>query len=334
LIPDLALVNCLKKATWDLSIGKGMPGAVTYWKDDRKYVDYLRFGDDNCIEPLILHRSFYSLRKPYLEISEEFRTFHNLFHDLKSNHFYKFDESGNEILVAVIKENSVQIRLLEIRQFIAVREMHLALYFDSTEWSEYSLDLLVLTKDEELEIQNTTNCYVLNFGRGGLSRHDESFSRLLGKRIVQPLPKEKSGFEGFEERSLKYVDFIIGIDPDGDEIIYTSEEAKLSNNFGANPSAPHYLTPVFFRKTVLDKYYQQTSKYSLEAGMLQCKGLWSMRLDNYGDSDYIAAWLGDLGLYLPYEEALHWRAHNIPPAKISETFFQLLKMKKTLAHFL
>lgn len=323
LVPTSVVADCLKDFSWDLSSGDGMPGAMTHCKDGIEHTDYRRFGDDDGIEPLVLSRSFDGVREPYLEISEEFRTFHNFYHDVKTNRFFKFNESGNDILVASIEDDRVQIRLLEIRQFMAVREMHLALFFDSNETSKYTLKVLRLSKDEELEFRNDASAYALSFGGDGLSsEHRKSFSRLFGKRFVPPLPKEKSGFWGFEDKTpKKYVEFIIGIDADGNEIIHTSEEAKLNNYFGANPGEPNYLTPVCFRKTVLDKYYQQPGKYSVEAGNLRCAGLWNIRIDNHLD-DHVVAWLGDLGRDIPHQEALHWRSHNIPPAKMSETFFR------------
>ena len=148
-------------------------------------------------------------------------------------------------------------------------------------------------------------------------------SRLLGNRLVEPLPKSKSGFSGFaEEPKEKHVEFIIDVDENGDEVIYTSDSDALANHFGVNPHAPNYLTPVHFRKQVLDKYYQQPSKYSVEDSLLHCGRLWVMAIDNQHD-DKVCAWLGDLGRDLPYQERLHWRAHNIPPSgSMSETFYK------------
>ena len=322
LVPDTEVANCLTKLSWDFSIGDGTPGAMQYYEDGESHTEYLRFGDDDGIEPLVLHRSFHGVREPYLELCEEFRTFHNLYHDTKNNRFYRFDDSGNEILVASIEQDLVNVRLLEIRQFLAVRAMHLAIYFDSVQKSDITLEKLGLTEREELGVHDADSSYALNFGDYRSFSAHESFSRLFGKRFVPPLPKEKSGCWGFEEELTKtFVDYIIGVDAGGNEILHTSDESKLSNYFGANPGEPHYLTPVFFRKTVLDKYYQQSGKYSIEAGNLSCAGLWSIRMDNHQD-DVVSAWLGDLGRDLPHQEALHWRSHNIPPAKMSETFFR------------
>ncbi len=96
-----------------------------------------------------------------------------------------------------------------------------------------------------------------------------------------------------EEENRKYIDFIIGINDDGEEIIHTSNPDELADYFGANPVAPHYLTAVHFRKEVLDKYYQQPSKYSVEDSHLRCGALWGMQMDNH-HSDKVCAWLGGI----------------------------------------
>lgn len=132
-----------------------------------------------------------------------------------------------------------------------------------------------------------------------------------------------------EEKPKKHVDFIIGVDEDGNEVSYTSNPDELANYFGANPEAPNYLTAVSFRKEVLDKYYQQPGKYKVSDGMLGCGYLWSMYLDNHHD-DKVCAWLGDLGRDLPYEDQLHWRSHNIAsPDGVSETYHR----RQMLAQF-
>ena len=70
---------------------------------------YLRYGVDNGVEPLIFDRNFHRLRDDYREISEEFRLFHDLYHERKTGQYIKIDEDGNEEIVAVIEPNHVQI---------------------------------------------------------------------------------------------------------------------------------------------------------------------------------------------------------------------------------
>ena len=322
LVPNAKLEESLSDLCWDLCHGDGLPGACQYSGENGKdSVAYLRFGDRHA-EPLVIDRVFHGMRPDYVEISEEFRFFHRLYHDRKTNQFIKINDDGTEHLVAVIEPGLVKIRLKEIRQFLAIKEVHLAILFDCREHSSLTLAELGL-KEEGARQRDGLCCWALNYGDLGDIGSSRAFSRLLGKRFIPPLPKEKSGFWGFAgEEPKKCVDFIIGVDQNGNEILHASDEGQLSNYFGANPGRPNYLTPVHFRKSVLDKYYQQPGKYSVEDGYLRCGGLWGMTMDNHHE-DQVVAWLGDLGRDLPYEEQLHWRSNNIlPQGSISQTFYR------------
>ena len=106
-----------------------------------------------------------------------------------------------------------------------------------------------------------------------------------------------------------YEDFIIGIDDNGDESVHTCNPGLLADFFGSNPDAPNYLTSVSFEKSVLDRYYQQPSKYEVSSGLLRCGSSWGISIDNHHDGK-VCAWLGDLGRDLPYKEQKHWKVHN------------------------
>lgn len=328
-VPNSEVDQALLTPTWDLSHGDGAPGSVIFHRDGEKQVQYFRFGDDRGIEPLVIERAFHGMREDYIEISEEFRLFHRLYHDRKTDQYLKFDDDGNETVVVIAEKDRIRIRVKEIRQFLAIRDMHLSVQFDCRERSSYSLEELGLEESGH-DKQEGLACWGLHYGDfRGIIEH-RAFSRLLGKRLVEPLPKSKSGFWGFaEEADKKYVDFIINVDENGDEETHAPNPDALANYFGANPEAPNYLTPVHFRKQVLDKYYQQPSKYSVEDSMLWCGTLWSLQIDNH-HHDKVCAWLGDLGRDLPYQEQLHWRAYNIPPqGGVSETYFK----RQILAQF-
>jgi hypothetical protein len=94
LIPISKKESCLGNLSWDLTHGHGMPGSVEYYTGGDRKVEYLRFGDDTGIEPLIIDRKFHGMREDYVEISEEFRFFHNLYHDQKHNRYYKYDSDA------------------------------------------------------------------------------------------------------------------------------------------------------------------------------------------------------------------------------------------------
>ena len=87
LIPSAHLEMALSTVTWNLRIGGGMPGAYEYSDGEKQKVVYFRYGDENGIEPLAIKREFLGMQADYWEISEEFRLFHNLYHDSKKNEY-------------------------------------------------------------------------------------------------------------------------------------------------------------------------------------------------------------------------------------------------------
>ena len=111
----------------------------------------------------------------------------------------------------------------------------------------------------------------------------------------------------------------------GKKITFTCNELKLANLFGKNPEAPNFMTRVFFKKDVLDKYYGKPSKYIVQDGYLfyvKDNGIneWGVPLDNNAD-DCVMVYLGDLAK-LPNEEQKHWKLHNIIKGKNSLVAFR------------
>lgn len=316
LIPSCKFEQVLLDSRWDLHDGDGQPGTVKYYENGGIRVEYLRFGREDGIEPLVIDRSFHGIRDDYLEICEEFRLFHNLFQ--KKNEYIKIDDSGGEQLVAVVEPNRVKIRLKEIRQFLALKEMRLSIQFNYQEFSAYTLKELRMEEGQSYT-RGELSCWRLICRKWPGIAEGQTFSGLIGKRLIPPFPKSKSGLRGFQKKSDRYEEFIIGIDDNGDEIVHTCNPDTLANYFGANPGAPNYLTSVSFRKTVLDKYYQHPGKFKVTSGYLGCGYLWGVPIDNDHD-DKVVVWLGDLGR-LPHQEQLYWKAHNFAsPTGVSESY--------------
>lgn len=323
LLEARAVKKALKKDTWDLRIGDGLPGFSRSWQGGRETATYHRFGTEG-VRPLVIYRDFHGAWPSYLELCEEFRHFHNLAEDHQRQILLDFDESGYEVEVARITERQVEVNWRYLLQFLAATQLYLAIYFESIRYSLIPLQD-VSEESRRLEYRDEKSRYSRYIMECDFQRGYCTFSRLLGKVIIAPPPIEKCGKWPFEERETgPEVSFIIGIGPDGELKEFTSNPDKLSNYFGANPGAPHYLTPVYFRKEVLQKYYAEPERYAVEDGYLRCLGLWAMQIDNNYPS-YIIAFLGDLGRDLPYCERLHWRAFNVPPpadASISKTCYR------------
>ena len=309
LVPNDIVDKIMSSNTWNFNYNNGYP----YFYEDNGKIEYFRYGDNQGIEPLVVTRNFYDVKKEYIEISQEFILFHNLYYESKENKYYKLVD-GNEYLIIDIQKDEIKIRLKEIKEFLFAKNMYLVLQFDMREHSLNTLEELELSEKEFYKDNLLT--YTLNYGDFGGFSPNNAFSRLLGKKLVVPFENQS------RKKKDKFVEYIITIDDNGNEIVFTSNPDELSNEFSPQKDIPKYLTPIFFKKEVLDKYYNQPSKYSIDASILSCGSLWSMQIDNHQD-DIVCVWLGDLGRSLSYEEQLYWRSFNIPPSgSISETYYK------------
>lgn len=315
LIPNNKIEQSLSNHSWDFNIGHGLPGFCFYFENGKEIGNYYRYSGDG-IEPLVIWRSFHGMKEVYLEVSEEFRHYFNLYEDKKNNKFIKIDDNGDDEDVILVSENKIQIKLRLLKEFLAVKKMHLALFFSLDRFSEKTIQELGFQEHSE---EKKGDNFIYSIGVRNvdflINKNKKSQGWLLGKKLIP-------GLKDFEpklfDREEKFVEFVIGVDDNGEEITYTCEEDKLANYFGKNKGCPNFLTPVIFRKDVLTKYYSQPEKYSVSDGYLSCGGMWSLHLDN-NQPDYVMVFLGDLG-HLSYKEQIYWKGFNIATkGKMSHT---------------
>ncbi|MGH2703415.1 MAG: hypothetical protein ACRDJ2_16800 [Actinomycetota bacterium] len=322
LLDNEAAARALERDSWDLSIGDGGPGFSKSWPDGEETITYHPFGMDEGVRPLVLHRSFHGAFPPYCELDLEFRLYHNLAEEKTSGRLVTFDASGREIEVVRVSPSEVVANLKHLRQFQAGTQLHLAFFIDSVRYSNLRLE--DVPKDQQERDESTERSrWTFHVSKSDFVSERKTFSRLLGKVILPPAPREKAGIWPYEpDEDAKEVTFIIGADEDGEAVEHTSDPDSLANYFGANPEAPHYLTPVYFRREVLAKYYAEPDRYNVRDGYLSCLGLWGCQIDN-NHPTHVVVFLGDLGRDLPYEERLHWKQFNVPPGGgVSETNFR------------
>jgi len=313
--------------------------AVDISKVDKalKSDNLLNFPDDEGFEPLIHPRGFTGCRDRYLELSEEFRLDYNLYEDYKSprkKDYLYINRNGDEEIVAKIEENKALIRLDFLKDYISARNKHFLVYFRFDKYSEKTIQELgmdeicavlsgsgsnnrtILKLEDEIveKYIKSGKCFYSHSIRN--IHRVKSHSWLKGRTLIKKNDNYKSNddlspYERMDEYRDKYVDFILGYDDGGKKKLFTCNERKLSNSFGENPDAPPYITPVFFRRDVLKKYYNEPSKYDVMSTQIECKRAWSLKLDN-DRKDYVIVLLGHLGM-LHYKEQLYWKSFNIPP---------------------
>lgn len=319
LLDEDAAAGAIGHDSWDLRIGDGKPGFSQSWPDGKEVTTYHRFGSGDGVRPLVLYRSFHGAFPQYEEVDEEFRLYHNLAEDKTRGLLLSFDASGREIEVVRVMPHKVLARLKHLRQFQAGTGLHLAIYIESVRYSQIALAHIPANERKRVEIDGMVR-WRRNIAEPDFRKEYETFSRLLCKVLLAPPGRDKAGVWPFKDADdQRAVAFIVGVDEDGNELEHTSDPGVLDNYFGANPGAPHYLTPVYFRREVLTKYFAEPERYSVSDGQLTCLSLWSCQIDNDLDS-HVVVFLGDLGRDLPYDERLHWRQFNVPPeGGVSET---------------
>jgi hypothetical protein len=319
LVPNDKVSEALTTTDWELSYGDGMPGCSVTGYGEKEIVNYDRYGVGNNIEPLIIVRDFHGIKESYVEVSEEFRYYHNLFEDRDNGVFIKIKDNGDDEEIVTIDNETVRIQVKAIRQFLALKAMSLAVYFTIDRHTVESLQMLGI---DEVSINegNSEFKYYFLIRNWRFSGKYKTHSRLMGKRIIPGYSINNSGIWPYAE-NRQYIDFITGMDEQGEMLTYTSNPDELANYFGANPHAPHFLTAIAFNREVLRKYLGQPEKYSVEDGYLRCGGLWGVPIDN-NHQEVLSVFLGDLGR-LPYEEQIYWRSFNLASeGKISEVNFK------------
>ncbi|ASL00629.1 hypothetical protein [Xanthomonas citri] len=303
--------SAMAESSWDLMLGGGGPGFVTSWAEGEKVTEYYRQESDS-FKRLVIYRDFHGRKESYVELLEEFRLLHNLYLESATGKYYSFDDAGDEVTVAIVSSDEVRIRRSYVRGFMAAIQFNLLLYFERT---EHFQDALVLTDEHRSPTMTWTR-----YSGDSYSDGYRTFVRVLGKKLIRCEQVERCGIWPFE-RPKQYQDFLVGGDVDA-PIGNTCDPARLSNYFGANPGAPHYLTPVFFKKEVMQKYYR-SSDYEVSDGHLSRHGVWSLRFDNNSQS-HVSVFLGDLGRDLPESEQVYWKSYNVFPdgRSISRTNYE------------
>jgi hypothetical protein len=311
LISNDKVPEVLQNYRWDLRLDGGRPGFVTYYIQGEPITKYQRYPDEG-IEPLVYWRTFSGRKDSFVEISEEFRLYFNLFEIKKSDEekvFIYTNDDGDEDEVIRIEKDEVFVKLKYIKEYLAAKQSHLAIYFELMRFSEQTLE--DIGQKEINEIKKGDDYIYSLCVRNLILGNTKSLGSLLGKKLISGQKDFNPIF--WKSKNDKFEEFIIGVDDEGKEITYSCNIDYQSK--------PGFLTPVFFKREVLKKYYDNPDRYTVEDGYIRREGFWTLRVMN-NHRDHVVVWLGDLKS-LPYKEQTHWRAFNITPSerKISHTDF-------------
>jgi len=270
-------------------------------------------------EPFIFYRTFERPHPPEIEVVQNFVNFYKLYFVENESTYKALDNKREEHnVIQIIKEENhleIKVNTRYLRNYLAAREMILIRNHDHRRFSEETIDSL-----EGEELCEFLYAESLNYNFSGWAKNHKTFtemnsmSRLLGKDIIKPYDKIYHSLiwfsDSFWETITQFCTSIIGIDDNGENIEETCNEDELSNYY-TDKGKPHFLTPVFFNRKVLKKYYDSPSKYSVGARSVSCLNYWVLPTDE-NEKGVIYVWLGDLGR-IPFKEQQHWKQFNILP---------------------
>ena len=272
-------------------------------------------------EPFVFRRHFNNYIDDRFELSSHFLLYYNCFWVKEKSEYQAINDMGEiSTVVKYVKKENLEKILVDahtLKDYLAVKGACLGRFHDHKKRSKHEISDFL---DEEMKtyILSDNESYLELDLRIDIQYNDiKSTSRLLGKDIVKPYDTPQTHEWSTELDSKEYLDFIIGRDEKGKEVKETSNPNLLSNYF-VDKGKPHYLTPVFFKKELLQKYYSEPSKYTVSEQSIEYLSVWRIEID-VTKENLLQAYLGDVGRDLPYNEQLHWKQFNVvPKGKISE----------------
>jgi len=271
---------------------------------------YATYSDDGY-EPFIFERSFNfnGDGERYVDISEDFILYYNLYEQIESKQNRKYffiNEVGDLDEVIKVEPNKIQVKLRFLNEYIAVRKVHFALCFDFTRLANNVFPTNEIKFcNKNYRDSNFFYNHLIRIGRG----QGQLQSWIHGKKIIKFDPTIKSYLFAYQSR--KYESFITGFDEKGNE---EYQDCSDSND--------KCFILTYFKKEVLDKYYNEPEKYKVD-GFRVCSKFFSLKIDN-NNENYVAVFLVELG-GLPHNEQLHWKQYNIEPQNgMSYTYYQTM----------
>ena len=312
-MPHSRRVEMLTRPEWEMRPYDGRPAFID---DERGTCRYARYGRTDNAKPVVVLLSHDGVLPAMLpQVLEEFRHFHNLWEDAAGGIHKKLHADGLAEEVCRVTQQHVQIRTAYLRRFQAATQLCLVRFVDSiinTPNHQHLTPADVAPLDQTARTENHVWRRDIRLD----IRPGEVSSRVLAKTIAEPPPRDQCGAWPWDRPTAagaSHLNFVVDETPTGDPIEHTCDPEALASDFGVSPDLPlGRLTPVFFEKSVLQRYYSDPQKYRVDDNSVSCGALWSLRIDN-NQPEHVVVLLYELGVGLPEREQHHWKAHNIVP---------------------
>ncbi|MFA6667610.1 MAG: hypothetical protein WCS51_04610 [Bacilli bacterium] len=301
-------------SNWVIQNGsEGKPSIITSFKDGKYKTTYQTYSDKG-IEPFIFWKyfTFGEGNDSYIDISEEFILYFKLYEkaeDKQNRKYFFIDDLGDLDEVIKVEPKQIKVKLKYIKEYISVRKMFFSICYDFTRLSKANLsDIDVKPLDKDFSTESYFYNHLIRPLNLGDNKNTQSW--IHGKAIINYDKNKTNGYH-FDYENQTYEKFITGYDNDGNEVL---QDCSKKND--------KYFILTYFKKEVLNKYYNEPTKYEVDGWSVKSK-FFSLKIDN-NIYDYIAVFLIELRM-LPYKEQLHWKQYNIAPQKgISNTYYKTM----------
>lgn len=308
LVNDNVAAKSMTYDTWDINHSEG--GPLINEQLDGTFISYSRYSNDE-VEPIVMYLENEGRWAEEAFLAEEFVMYFKLHKEAKGKKeyvYYQVDECGDDVEVARVAGMNLEVKLKYVKEYIAVKKLNLLVFTDEVINDTRSINELggnkipwTIIKDSDLIFS-----YALQEGLGY-----KTCAVFRGKCILKHNDKDIQHL--WKLRDSGYENFIVDADEDGNEIFMSCDENRMPNLFTRQGDEPYSLSPVFFKRDVLSKYFQAVDKYSVQDGYLSGPS-WGIRIDNDRSDDYVVAALVDLGR-MPHKEQLHWKSFNVLPPR-------------------
>lgn len=276
-------------------------------------------GCDEGYDFIVAEQYFYPLDQAQILVNQEFVMLFELYRG-EDGCYYSVDKCGEREKVVDFAGDEVRVRTKYILRFIAAKQCLFVYFVDARLASSSSFPLgsteCIAESDEVGGNYHIGQWYTSDIDEGYL------LSMLYARSFIEPGDVETCGVWPYDEKIEQYPEFIIGERPDGSLVRYTCDPNKLGTYFDKEPRSPHYLTPVFFKPAVLDKY-RSSPYFDVSERHISCGSQWRCEIDNV-DPDRVMVYLGDLGRDLPESERTHFLSFEMSPVDqhISDEVFK------------
>ena len=247
------------------------------------------------IEPFTFGRQWGDTWPLRFELIQNFILFYNLYLDKDC---YKAVSTSGEItdVVRIGTEHEktfIKIRTNFLRNYLAFKDRILVRQFDNRIGREGKTPPLSVRDDCKERLNNDDYVFLK------MTYDDDSGGMLLGRDIILPLA-ERRDLLGWPKGKC---DFIVGINDAGKNILAT---------YNKDDGPAKFLIPVYFERAVLQKYYNNPTRYDVTDNMVSCDSHWGIPIDT-NNAGLVQVYLGDIVEHLPYNEQLHWKSYNVQP---------------------